>query len=73
MCEQAGNSMHLFAMTALQLHTMIQYKYTHVPSLISNLAFAAKSMRRRQEHERQHVPRKRLRLRTKGPAPEYTS
>lgn len=71
MCEQAGNSMHLFVMTALELHTLVNYQYAYVPPLIANLALAAKNLRRAREHQKHGPPMKRLRLRTKCHAPAF--
>ena len=67
-CAQAGNSMHCFVMTALQLHSLICYRWQKIPDLIYNVAWAARYNRIERKKMQPRQPR--LRLRRKTPAAE---
>ena len=43
--EQAGNSMNVLVITAVQLHSLVCYKYRKLPDLISNIALAKQFVR----------------------------
>ena len=69
--DQAGNSMHTFVLTVLQLHTMVTYRWQTTPCIISNVALAMRSMRRDlqrlQDARQTSQPRLRLRQKTSVP------
>lgn len=70
-CEQAGNSMNVFVMGVIQMHSLACYQFAKVPSIIANVALAARHNRDQLKKKRAHeglgdpAGPKRVRLRFK--------